>query len=219
MSRYFCPEKTDSTSKVWFTARPFGGRNTPMIVTYPVVRLTPFHSYFLSLIYPSNHRQAEEEFLQAGKPREAIDMFVHQKAWADACRVAEGHDPPAVSDVLCAQAADVGAAGDRAAAEELFVRAAKPEKALQVDHCIQLLQCVHAFACRVFLSRGRKGDQEARSTGGEGQIQQSFLFFLVHGMPQGWNDSSCSDACADARPTLFALLRFRTETLESLFPF
>lgn len=72
------------------------------------------------------------EFLQAGKPREAIDMFVHQKAWADACRVAEGHDPPAVSDVLCAQAADVAAAGDRAAAEDLYVRAAKPEKALQV---------------------------------------------------------------------------------------
>ncbi|CAN0111442.1 unnamed protein product, partial [Ectocarpus sp. 12 AP-2014] len=76
-------------------------------------------------------KEAEIEFLQAGKPREAIDMFVHQKAWADACRVAEGHDPPAVSDVLCAQAADVAAAGDRAAAEDLYVRAAKPEKALQ----------------------------------------------------------------------------------------
>ncbi|CAN0169675.1 unnamed protein product, partial [Ectocarpus fasciculatus] len=76
-------------------------------------------------------KEAEMEFLQAGKPREAIDMFVHQKAWADACRVAEGHDPPAVSDVLCAQAADVAAAGDRAAAEDLYVRAAKPEKALQ----------------------------------------------------------------------------------------
>ncbi len=81
---------------------------------------------------PPKKKQAEEEFLQAGKPREAIDMFVHQKAWADACRVAEGHDPSAVSDVLCAQAVDVAAAGDRAAAEELFVRAAKPEKALQV---------------------------------------------------------------------------------------
>lgn len=86
----------------------------------------------LRLPPPLPPKQAEEEFLQAGKPREAIDMFVHQKAWADACRVAEGHDPPAVSDVLCAQAADVAAAGDRAAAEELFVRAAKPEKALQV---------------------------------------------------------------------------------------
>ncbi|CAM9747316.1 unnamed protein product [Hapterophycus canaliculatus] len=75
--------------------------------------------------------QAEEEFLQAGKPREAIDMFVHQKAWADACRVADGHDPPAVPDVLCAQAADVAATGDRAAAEDLYVRAGKPEKALQ----------------------------------------------------------------------------------------
>ncbi|CAN0030916.1 unnamed protein product, partial [Sphacelaria rigidula] len=74
---------------------------------------------------------AEEEFLQAGKPREAIDMFVHQKAWTDACRVAEEHDPPALSDVLCAQAADAAAVGHRSAAEDLYVRAAKPEKALQ----------------------------------------------------------------------------------------
>lgn len=80
----------------------------------------------------STSLKAEEEFLQAGKPREAIDMFVHQKAWADACRVAEEHDPPAVSDVLCAQAADAAAAGHRGAAEDLYVRAAKPEKALQV---------------------------------------------------------------------------------------
>lgn len=59
-------------------------------------------------------------------------MFVHQKAWADACRVAEGHDPPAVSDVLCAQAADAAAVGNRSLAQDLYVRAAKPEKALQV---------------------------------------------------------------------------------------
>lgn len=78
-------------------------------------------------------------------------MFVHQKAWADACRVAEGHDPPAVSDVLCAQAADVAAAGDRSAAEELFVRAAKPEKALQVYTHIdepaewRFFSCVEVF--------------------------------------------------------------------------
>lgn len=76
--------------------------------------------------------KAEEEFLRAGKPREAIDMFVHQKSWTDACRVAEAHDPPAIRDVLCAQAADVAAVGDRVAAEDLYVRAAKPEKALQV---------------------------------------------------------------------------------------
>lgn len=61
-------------------------------------------------------------------------MFVHQQAWADALRVAEGHDPPAMSDVLCAQAASVAATGDRAAAEDLYVRAAKPEKALQVKN-------------------------------------------------------------------------------------
>lgn len=91
-----------------------------------------FHSSISPPLTTTTPRKAEEEFLQAGKPREAIDMFVHQKAWADACRVAEGHDPPAVPDVLCAQAADIAAAGDRAAAEDLYVRAGKPEKALQV---------------------------------------------------------------------------------------
>lgn len=85
--------------------------------------------------------------MQAGKPREAIDMFVHQKAWADACRVAEGHDPPAVSDVLCTQAADVAAAGDRAAAEDLYVRAAKPEKALQV-HTVSCVFCLGILSVR-----------------------------------------------------------------------
>ena len=59
-------------------------------------------------------------------------MYVHQKSWSDACRVAESHDPPAVSDVLCARAGDVAATGDHALAEDLYVRAAKPEKALQV---------------------------------------------------------------------------------------
>lgn len=89
-------------------------------------------SHYLSKHALRHTTKAEEEFLRAGKPREAIDMFVHQKAWSDACRVAENHDPPAVSDVLCAKAADMAAAGDRASAEDLYVRAAKPEKALQV---------------------------------------------------------------------------------------
>lgn len=89
-------------------------------------------SIFVSKHAPCQTTKAEEEFLRAEKPREAIDMFVHQKAWSDACRVAENHDPPAVSDVLCAKAADMASAGDRASAEDLYVRAAKPEKALQV---------------------------------------------------------------------------------------
>ena len=88
-------------------------------------------------------------------------MFVHQKAWSDACRVAEGHDPPAVSDVLCAQAADVAAAGDRAAAEDLYVRAAKPEKALQVG----TRKCVGerrgwGVGARLYFGRRWRGNQQ-----------------------------------------------------------
>ncbi|CAN0217636.1 unnamed protein product, partial [Discosporangium mesarthrocarpum] len=76
-------------------------------------------------------KEAEEEFLRAGKPREAIDMFVHHKDWEAALRVAESHDPSAAPDILCARGGEAAAAGDRAGAEELFLRALKPEKALQ----------------------------------------------------------------------------------------
>lgn len=116
-------------------------------------------------------------------------MFVHQKAWADACRVAEGHDPPAVSDVLCAQAADVAAAGDRAAAEELFVRAAKPEKALQVLRYVHGRTRTHA--CFAGLVRLLKGGGEGGNTGGEAAgLMVGFLSFIMHSMPEGRVDSS-----------------------------
>jgi hypothetical protein len=41
--------------------------------------------------------------LYAGKPREAIDMHVHNQDWAAALRVAEGYDPTSIMDVLAAQ--------------------------------------------------------------------------------------------------------------------
>lgn len=33
--------------------------------------------------------EAEEEFLKAGKPKEAVEMYLHQRNWVDAMRVAE----------------------------------------------------------------------------------------------------------------------------------
>lgn len=114
--------------------------------------------------------------MQAGKPREAIDMFVHQKAWADACRVAEGHDPPAVSDVLCAQAADVAAAGDRAAAEGLFVRAAKPEKALQVLCCVGARASILVWLCWLVFSGCIREVGTEKVRGGAGGFDHVVLF-------------------------------------------
>lgn len=46
------------------------------------------------------YREAEDAFIKVGKPREAIDMYMHQQDWAAALRVADLCDPAAMSDVL-----------------------------------------------------------------------------------------------------------------------
>lgn len=48
--------------------------------------------------------EAEKEFIKADKPKEAIDMYVHQQDWPNATRVAEANDPSSMPDVLVAQA-------------------------------------------------------------------------------------------------------------------
>ena len=47
--------------------------------------------------------EAEAEFIQASKPREAVDMYIHNQDWDSAMRIAEQYDPQAVSEVLVAQ--------------------------------------------------------------------------------------------------------------------
>ena len=57
-----------------------------------------------SIIYSQGKfHEAEESFTAAGKPKEAVLMYVHQQAWDDAQRVAELHCPESVSDVLIGQ--------------------------------------------------------------------------------------------------------------------
>ena len=47
--------------------------------------------------------EAEEEFVRAGRPKEAVLMYVHQQDWASAQRVAELHCPESITDVLVGQ--------------------------------------------------------------------------------------------------------------------
>ena len=47
--------------------------------------------------------EAEEEFIAAGKAKEAVLMHVHQQNWDSAQRVAEMHCPDSVADVLVGQ--------------------------------------------------------------------------------------------------------------------
>lgn len=75
-------------------------------------------------------KEAEEEFIKAGKPREALDMYIHQQDWQNAMRVAESADPASVSDVFIAQARLWIERKEYQRAEGFFLSAGKPELAL-----------------------------------------------------------------------------------------
>ncbi|XP_028253563.1 intraflagellar transport protein 172 homolog [Parambassis ranga] len=75
--------------------------------------------------------EAEVEFVKAGKPKEAVFMYVHNKDWANAQRVAEGHDPESVSEVLVGQAKFCFEQKDFQKAEAFLLRAQRPELAVQ----------------------------------------------------------------------------------------
>ena len=56
--------------------------------------------YAMFLEDEGRFRDAEEAFIKVGKPREAIDMYVHQQDWAAALRVADLCDPLAMPEIL-----------------------------------------------------------------------------------------------------------------------
>lgn len=78
------------------------------------------------------YNDAELEFINAGKPREAIDMYIHQQAWSEALTIAAKHDPAAAGDIYTAQARVEADSGSFQRAEELYVLAGKPESALSM---------------------------------------------------------------------------------------
>uniref|UniRef100_A0A3B3Z6D5 Intraflagellar transport protein 172 homolog n=1 Tax=Poecilia mexicana TaxID=48701 RepID=A0A3B3Z6D5_9TELE len=75
--------------------------------------------------------EAEVEFIKAGKPKEAVFMYVHNKDWADAQRVAESYDPDSVSEVLVGQARFCFEEKDFLKAEAFLLRAQRPELAVK----------------------------------------------------------------------------------------
>ncbi|KAL2082479.1 hypothetical protein ACEWY4_022297 [Coilia grayii] len=75
--------------------------------------------------------EAEAEFVKAGKPKEAVLMYVHQQDWTGAQRVAEAHDPDSVGDVLVGQAKTCFEQRDFQKAEAYLLRAQRPELAIK----------------------------------------------------------------------------------------
>lgn len=85
----------------------------------------------LALEDDEQFKLAEDEFIQAKKPKEAIDMYIHQRNWVDAMRVAEAYDREGVKEVMVHHAKDYVDNNNLQAAESLFIQAGKPELAVQ----------------------------------------------------------------------------------------
>ncbi|KAM5127050.1 LOW QUALITY PROTEIN: intraflagellar transport protein 172 homolog, partial [Mantella aurantiaca] len=75
--------------------------------------------------------EAEAEFVKAGKPKEAVLMYVHNQDWDAAQRVAELYDPGSVGNVLEGQARFAFEQKDYQKAEAFLLRAQKPELAVR----------------------------------------------------------------------------------------
>ncbi|KAL2652215.1 hypothetical protein R1flu_020343 [Riccia fluitans] len=88
--------------------------------------------YAMFLEDEGRFREAEEAFIKVGKPREAIDMYIHQLDWSSAMRVADLCDPAAVSDIQVAQTQEYVANKDYPKAEALLVRAKRPDLAVEM---------------------------------------------------------------------------------------
>eukprot|EP00744_Colponema_vietnamica_P003231 GILI01004982.1.p1 GENE.GILI01004982.1~~GILI01004982.1.p1 ORF type:complete len:1648 (-),score=437.85 GILI01004982.1:177-5084(-) len=72
-------------------------------------------------------KQAEEDFIKAAKPREAIDMYLHQQDFESAMRVADTYDIAAIPLVCTAHARVCFTAHRYSDAEDLLIKAGQPE--------------------------------------------------------------------------------------------
>merc|ERR1712226_637592 len=86
----------------------------------------------LALEDDEQFKLAEDEFIKANKPKEAIDMYVHQRDWVSAMRIAEAYNRESVKDVMVHQAKDLAEQNKLQSAEGLYIQAGKPELAVQM---------------------------------------------------------------------------------------
>jgi intraflagellar transport protein 172 len=86
--------------------------------------------YALFLEDEKRYKEAEEEFIKAGKPTEAIEMYQHQKDWHSALQVARQFHPESVKSVFLNQAKFFMDRRDFAKAEGCYINAKEPESAV-----------------------------------------------------------------------------------------
>ncbi|XP_048583111.1 intraflagellar transport protein 172 homolog [Nematostella vectensis] len=85
--------------------------------------------YAMFLEDEGKYKEAEEQFVKASRPKEAVLMYVHNHDWDSAQRVAEQHDPDSVADVMVGQARVAFEKREYQKAETFLLRAQRPELA------------------------------------------------------------------------------------------
>ena len=121
---------------------------------------------------------AEEAFVKANKPREAIDMYVHQQDFASAGRVAETYDPTSVPDVYIAHAKVKIENNDYRAAEELLLTISRPDLALTAYQDADMWQDAQRIAQLHLphkVAEVTKAFQEVQARGGKGSNRSDFI--------------------------------------------
>lgn len=88
--------------------------------------------YALHLEDENRYKEAEEEFIKANRPQEAISMYEHKSDWHSALQVARQYLPESVNKVFLSQARFYLERRDYAKAEQCFINAKEPEKAINV---------------------------------------------------------------------------------------
>jgi len=96
-------------------------------------KLPEVHLKFaLHLEDESRFKDAEEEFIKANKPQEAINMYEHKQDWHSALSVARQYHPESVNKVFLNQAKFYLERRDFAKAEQAYINAKEPEKAINM---------------------------------------------------------------------------------------
>lgn len=88
--------------------------------------------YALFLEDENRFKEAEEEFIRAGKSNEAINMYEHQKDFYSALRIAKQFEPASVPNILYNQGKYHQERKEFQKAEQCFISAKQPEQAINL---------------------------------------------------------------------------------------
>lgn len=101
-------------------------------VTEPDILKETHLKHAMYLEDEGHFKEAELEFIKAEKPKEAIEMYIHNEDWDAAMGIAEKYDPTSIPEIYCRQAEKAIELKKYSLAESLYICANHPELVLKM---------------------------------------------------------------------------------------